>query len=84
MGRKRLLGIFLLLWMDLRVTGEKLRNSFIQDIISTFQLTSATILYDSDEAPEICYAGLRVLCLQIKENEQMLSIDHNETGICFI
>ena len=84
MGRKRLLGIFLLLWMDLRVTGEKLRNSFIQDIISTFKLTSATILYDSDEAPEICYAGLRVLCLQIKENEQMLSIDHNETGICFI
>ena len=74
--------LFLLLWMALSVSGEEeLMNNFVQDIISTFNLTSPTILYDSDEAPEICYAGQRVLCLLITENEQKLTLDHGETGI---
>ena len=78
----RLVGLFLLLWMSLTVSGEEeLMNRFSQDLISTFQLTSPTVLYDSDEAPEICYADQRVLCLLIKENEQMLNMVHSETGI---
>ena len=82
MERKRLLGLLLLLWMTLIVSGEEdLMSSFIRDIISTFQLDLPTIVYDGDEAPEICYAGKRVLCLQITEEEQMISIDHNDTGM---
>ena len=55
-------------------------ETFVGDIIDTWKLTLPTILYD-DEAPEICYADQRVLCLMIKENEQMMRIDHNETGM---
>ena len=77
-----MVGLFLLLWMALTVTGEEeLKNKFIRDLISTFQLTSPTVLYDSDEAPEICYKDQRVLCLLITENEQKLTMDHSETGI---
>ena len=68
MGGRRLVGLFLLLWMALTASGEEeLMNRFIQDVISTFQLTSPTIIYDSDEAPGICYADQRVLCLLITE-----------------
>ena len=55
-------------------------ETFVGDIIDTWKLTLPTILYD-DEAPGICYADQRVLCLMIKENEQMMRIDHNETGM---
>ena len=85
MGGKRLVGLFLLLWMSLSVSGEEeLMNSFIRDIISTFNLTLPTVIYDSNEAPEICYENTpkrRVLCLQITEEEQTISIDHNDTGV---
>ena len=82
MEDNRLVGLFLLLWMALTVSGEEeLMNRFSQDLISTFQLTSPTVIYDSDEAPEICYADQSVLCLLIKENEQMLNMVHSETGI---
>ena len=77
-----LVGHFLLLWMALTVSGDdELENRFIRDLISTFQLTSPTVLYDGDEAPEICYADQRVLCLLIKENEQKLTMEHSETGM---
>ena len=56
-------------------------DTFVGDIIDTWKLTSPTILYDSEEAPEICYADQSVLCLLAKENEQILSLDHNDTGI---
>ena len=77
-----LVGVFLLLWMALTVSGEAgQKNRFIRDLISTFHLTSPTVLYDGDEAPEICYADQRVLCLLITDNEQKLTLDHGETGI---
>ena len=82
MKMKRLAGIFLLLWMSLHVSvGEELMNGFIQDIISTFKLRSPTIIFDNDEVPQICYADQRVLCLMIKEKEQILGADNNETGM---
>ena len=60
----RHLGIFLLLWMERRVDGVNINDMFIRDIISTFRLTSPTIVYNSDEeAPDICYTNQRVLCL---------------------
>ena len=60
----RLLGLFLLLWMDFKkVTGEERISSFVRDVMATFRLTSPTIVYDSDEAPEICYADQWVLCM---------------------
>ena len=59
-------------------------NNFVHDIISTFNLTLPTILYDSDEPPEICYENTpdrRVLCLLATEQEQTLSIDTEFHGI---
>ena len=46
------------------VNGEEKIDVFLRDIIDTFQMTSPTIVYDSDEeAPEICYTDEWVLCL---------------------
>ena len=63
-----LLGLFLLLWMVLRVDGEDNMSNFIRDVISTFQLTLPTIVYDADEeAPDICYTDQWVLCLPSRQ-----------------
>ena len=84
MAGERLVGLFLLLWMTVTISGqEDLLNKFVADIISTFQLDTTTILYDSDEPPEICYADLRVLCLPIHESDQkilQISTVQVETG----
>ena len=49
-------------------------NPFIFDLVSTFQLTSPTILYDNDaEIPEICYDSQWVLCLSSNEHERGLN-----------
>ena len=85
MGTKGLVGPLILLWMALSVSGEgEPMNKFFNDIISTFNLTLPTVLYDSDEAPEICYANTperRVVCLLVTEEEQTISIDNDETGM---
>ena len=45
--------------------GEDNTNLFLQDIITTFRLTSPTIVYNKhEEAPDICYSAEWVLCLQ--------------------
>ena len=68
---ERLLGIFLLLWMGLKVNGQEQMDVFINDLIVTFQLNSPTILYDNDdEIPEICYASQWVLCLSSNQHER--------------
>ena len=68
----RLLGL-LLLWMDHRVNGEETISSFMRDMMADFQLYSPTIVYEGDEAPEICYTDQWVLCLsshsQFTEND---------------
>ena len=85
MAGERLVGLFLLLWMTATVSGQQdLLNNFVHDLISTFNLTLPTILYDSDEPPQICYENTpkrRVLCLQVTEEEQKISIDHNDSGM---
>ena len=85
MTGERLAGLFLLLWMTATVSGqEDLLNNFVNDIISTFNLTLPTVLYDSDEPPQTCYENTperRVLCLQVTEEEQRISIDRNDTGM---
>ena len=85
MAGERLVGLFLLLWMTATVSGqEDLLNNFVQDVISTFNLTLPTILYDSDEPPQICYENTperRVLCLLATEEEQKISIDRNDMGM---
>ena len=59
-----LIGPLLLLWMDCsRVNGEDTISSFIRDMLATFELTSPTIVYGGDEAPDICYTDQWVLCL---------------------
>ena len=45
-------------------------NSFISDLISSFRLISPTLIYHGD-APEICFTHLWVLCLNL-ENEQAI------------
>ena len=85
MAGERLVGLIILLWMTSRVTGqEDLLNNFVQDVVSTFNLTLPTVLYDSDEPPQICYENTperRVLCLLVTEEEQKISIDINDTGM---
>ena len=65
---RRLLGLFLLLWMVIkRANGEETISSFIRDIMTTFKLNSPTIIYDSDEAPDICFTDQWVLCLSSQD-----------------
>ena len=67
MKQGKLLGLFLLLWMGLAANGEETMNVFIRDVLSTFRLTSPTIIYDgNDVAPEVCYSHQWVLCLPSK------------------
>ena len=69
MYMKRPLGLFLLLWMGVEADRES-TAIFIRDIMTKFQLTSPTILYDRDEEPpEICYTRQWVLCLPIENHE---------------
>ena len=50
--------------MGLRAKGENNANVFLQDIITTFKLTSPTIVYNKEEeAPDICHSAKWVLCL---------------------
>ena len=78
MAGERLAGLFLLLWMIVTISGqEDLLNNFVNDIISTFNLTLPTVLYDSDEPPQTCYENTperRVLCLLATEEEQKIDI----------
>ena len=55
-------------------------NGFIQDIVSAFQISSPTIIYDGEEMPpNICYTDQRVLCLPIHESEKdVLSISADQ------
>ena len=63
----RLRGLFLLLRMCSVANGEEMMNIFIRDVLSTFRLTSPTIIYDgNDIAPEVCYSHQWVLCLPSK------------------
>ena len=65
-----LFGLSLLLWMVIKkASGEETSSGFIRDIIATFKLNSPTIIYDSDEAPEICFTDGWVLCLSAKDQE---------------
>ena len=67
----RLLGLFLLLGTEFEwVCGEEAISSFIEDVMDTFRLKSPTIVYDSDEAPELCYRKTWVLCLSSRGEER--------------
>ena len=67
----RLLGLFLLLGTEFEwVCGEEAISSFIEDVMDTFRLKSPTIVYDSDEAPEICYRKTWVLCLSSSRDKE--------------
>ena len=52
----------LLLLMNCMVNAEDTISSFVRDMMTTFHLSSPTIVYDGDEAPEICYTDPWVLC----------------------
>ena len=71
-GRLRSLFLpLLLLWeMDFGVDGEEAISNFIKDVMAAFQLTSPTIVYDSEEPPEICFKSQRVLCMPLQYEEQ--------------
>ena len=61
----------LLLWgMDFGVNGEEAISNFIKDVMAAFQLTSPTIVYDSEELPEICFNSQWVLCMPLQYEEQ--------------
>ena len=61
----------LLLWgMDFGVNGKDAISNFIKDVMAAFQLTSTTVVYDSEEPPEICFNSQWVLCMQLQYEEQ--------------
>ena len=67
----RLLGLFLLLGTEFEwVCGKEVISSFMEDVMATFRLKSPTIVYDSDEAPELCYRKTWVLCLSSRDKER--------------
>ena len=77
------IGLLLLLWMESRVDGEDTISHFIRDVMTTFDLTSPTIIYDGGEQPpEICYTQEWVLCLAspIQENESKHSVNGTVKG----
>ena len=58
------LSCMVLMGLSSGISGEKIANMFLQDIITTFRLTSAIIVYNKDEeAPDVCYSAEWVLCL---------------------
>ena len=63
------LPLLLLLGMGFSVNGGETISSFIKDVIATFRLASPTIVYDREEAPEICYEFHWVLCLPLQYQE---------------
>ena len=77
----RLLGLFLP-WMGLRVDGEDTTSLFLQDLITTFGLTTPTIVYNADEeAPEICYINEWLLCLPHFSNETNKGSNQENTTV---
>ena len=62
----------LLLLMNCMVNAEDTISSFIRDMMTNFHLSSPTIVYDSDEVPEICYTDQWVLCIssQVEKSDQ--------------
>ena len=58
-----------------RISEEERTSNFIRDVMATFKLRSPTLVYEGDEAPEICYEDQWVLCMssessQVKETVQ--------------
>lgn len=77
----RFLGLFLLLGTEFEwVCGEETLTSFMKDAMATFRLKSPTIVYDSDEIPEICYKETWVLCLSSRDqqNDQKYVQDYSK------
>ena len=62
----------LLLLMNCMVNAEDTMSSFVRDMMSTFRLSSPTIVYDGDEVPDICYTDQWVLCIssQVEKSDQ--------------
>ena len=60
----RILLLWVVLLVDIRVNGEETISNLIKDIMTTFRLTSPTIVYNGNEAaPEVCHTDQWVLCL---------------------
>ena len=68
MEPRMLFNLFVLLCMCAGIDGndesETILNSFLEDIITSFQFISPTIIYTTDEAPEICLTKQWLLCLE--------------------
>ena len=58
------LSCMVLMGLRTEAMGENNANTFLQDIITTFRLTSPTIVYNEDEeAPNVCHSAKWSLCL---------------------
>ena len=62
----------LLLLMNSMVNAEDTMSGFVRDMMSTFHLSSPTIVYDGDEVPAICYTDQWVLCIssQVEKSDE--------------
>ena len=68
----------LFLVMNCRVNADDIISSFVRDMMATFHLSLPTIVYDGDEAPEICYTDQWVLCVssQIEKSDDKV-VEYN-------
>ena len=78
----KILWILVLLLFDFRVNGEETISNLIRDMMTTFRLTSPTIVYDGDEAaPEVCHTDQWVLCLPPEHPSRYPKDDSNFENI---
>ena len=66
-------GLILMLLTHQGVDCNELLDAFIGDVISTFGLTSPTLVYASDEAPDICRTYIWVSCLNQGHDQKELA-----------
>ena len=88
---KAILGLTFMLLTCQAVNCDELLDAFIGDIISSFGLISPTLVYASDEAPDICRTYIWVLCLnqgddqhELEEHIVMLYKKRKQDGMIFI
>ena len=74
------------------VSGDSSLNNFILDIVSTFTLTSPTIVFN-EKVPEICMTQQWVLCVsnthqseqdELADHIVILSLNRKQDGIIFV
>ena len=89
---RSLISLVFLSFIILGVSGERILNDFIVDIVSTFNLRSPTVIFN-ENVPELCMTKHWVLCVsdalqnELKELAQhitMITLNRRQDGMIFV